>query len=183
MFQYNPSQIQIAPISPWVLIAGHAARITVYSAIVSVLRLLARRKDEKPKRRLQRRFHYAATETIALIIMCGPSAASVFLTVPRFLGDFINPRVASLLHMIDRYEMTAYFALAEEAIPLDNAVPYIAYVVTSIGVNLGLYYYTKKYQKRKKLPHWGPLTLAIIGQSVARLSAPSFVVSVPKDEA
>lgn len=178
---YSPMSSQDPMSSPMELLAGHALRVTLWCGTVSALRYyLLQRSDEKPKQRLKRRALYAAVEAGVGTVLCGPTMTSVFMNVPRFTCSFVL-RMNEALSIVDRFEVAAFHRLAEECIPLDDAVPYTAWVLGSLLSNLGLLIYTKKKTSRK-------VSVAKVGfvsllQGLARFTAPSFVVSLPRNEA
>ena len=112
--------------------------------------------------------------------MCGPATTSVFVNVPRFTCNFVV-RMSETLGIVDGFDVGAYHTLAEELIPLDDALPYAAWVLGGIFTNIGLAAYTKRYTKRK-IP-LKKVAVVMCVQALARFTGPSFVVGLPKDEA
>ena len=180
MMGYSPVSPADPVTGPFSLLAGVAVRIVLYCASVSAVRMVTKRPDEDPKRRIKRRALYAATEIGVGIFMCGPATASVFANVPRFTCNFVV-RMSETLGLVDGFDVGAYHSLAEELIPLDDALPYAAWVLGGILTNLALTLYTRRYTTRKVPLKKVALVTAL--QAVARFTGPSFVVSLPRDEA
>eukprot|EP00760_Papus_ankaliazontas_P010462 PhM_4_TR14277/c0_g2_i1/m.4857 len=168
--------------SPVVLLVGTLLRVPLYCATVSVVRkYILKKDDENTTKRIKRRAFYAGVDTVANAVLVSPAMAAVTLNVPRFLVDVLQPTAGRLLGLIDGYYTSGYVGLAQENVGIDNPAPFFANVITSVVVNMGLYWWARRNRRAGKISK-KKFAAAVAVQSLARFTNPTFIVVLPQEE-